>query len=179
MENDDYVLIRHDGEVSALCGWFRAEGFGLTTDIGAAHHYHRKDAERLIASHHPDWAGSACIQPLPDKQAPFAVFDLRAHLSRAIAFSRTTFGPGARTAGIIAHIRKELAEIEATPDDLEEWIDVAILAFDGAWRAGYTPDQIVAALAAKQAKNEGRTWPDWRTASPDAPIEHVKAEGEA
>lgn len=105
-------------------------------------------------------------------------YNLTAHLVRAIEFSGRTFGPGARTAGVLAHIRKELLEIEAKPDDLSEWINVAILAFDGAWRAGYTPDQIVAALAAKQAKNEARTWPDWRTASPDAPIEHVKVEGE-
>lgn len=89
-------------------------------------------------------------------------------------FSERTFGPGTRAKGVVDHIRKELLEIEEKPDDLTEWIDVTILALDGAWRAGYTPDQIISALVAKQAKNEARKWPDWRTASPDEAICHEK-----
>lgn len=110
---------------------------------------------------------------LATRRAPF---DLISHIERAKAFSERTFGPGARTAGVIAHIRKELAEIEAAPADLSEWIDVVILALDGAWRAGYSAEQIVAALEAKQSKNEARKWPDWRTAPADGPIEHVRDE---
>lgn len=53
---------------------------------------------------------------------------------RAMEWSEKTFGPGMRTEGITAHIRKELLEIEEDPNSLEEWIDVMILAFDGAWR---------------------------------------------
>jgi hypothetical protein len=34
-----------------------------------------------------------------------------------------------------------------------------------------------AARAAKQAKNESRTWPDWRTMSEDGAIEHDRANG--
>lgn len=105
-------------------------------------------------------------------------FDLVSHLYRQRAFSLRTFGPGDRQKGVVAHIRKELAEIEEKPTDLTEWIDVAILAFDGAWRAGHSPEAIAAALAAKQAKNEGRTWPDWRTVPQDKPIEHDRT-GEA
>lgn len=101
------------------------------------------------------------------------MFDLLVHLQRQHAWSEKTFGPGYR-AGVIAHIRKELVEIEAAPADLTEWIDVAILAFDGAWRAGYSPKQIIEALVAKQTKNEGRQWPDWRMVSSDQAIEHVK-----
>jgi hypothetical protein len=101
-------------------------------------------------------------------------FDFRAHLERQAKFSRHTFGPGRRTQGVSDHIRKELLEIEAAPDDLEEWIDVVILAIDGAWRTGASPDQIIATLAAKQAKNEARNWPDWRTADPNKAIEHTK-----
>lgn len=100
-------------------------------------------------------------------------FDFRAHLERQRQFSERTFGPSARTKGVADHIRKELAEVEATPD-IAEWIDVVILALDGAWRSGATPDQIIAALAAKQAKNEARQWPDWRTMSEDKAIEHVR-----
>lgn len=43
-------------------------------------------------------------------------------------------------------------------------------------RAGYTPEQIVAALVAKQEKNESRQWPDWRTAEPGKAIEHLRGE---
>lgn len=98
------------------------------------------------------------------------------HLERQKAFSERVFGPGPRTKGVLDHIRKELMEIEAKPDDLGEWIDVVILAFDGAWRAGYTPEEIVEALVAKQVRNEARRWPDWRTAPPDTAIEHVRTE---
>lgn len=102
-------------------------------------------------------------------------FDLHVHLQRQREFSERTFGPGPRTAGLIDHIRKELLEIEADPGDLAEWIDVAILALDGAWRTGASPQQIIDALVAKQVKNEGRTWPDWRTAPPDKAIEHDRS----
>lgn len=74
------------------------------------------------------------------------------------------------------HIKKELTEIEQDPRDLIEWIDVVILALDGAWRAGYTPDQIVEALVFKQNKNESRKWPDWRTTPAEEPIEHDRYE---
>ncbi|WP_236225343.1 dATP/dGTP pyrophosphohydrolase domain-containing protein [Pseudomonas pseudonitroreducens] len=99
-------------------------------------------------------------------------FNFEQHLQRQREFSERTFGPGARAAGVVDHIRKELREIEGNPGDLSEWIDVAILALDGAWRSGATPQQIIDALVAKQAKNEARTWPDWRTVPADKAIEH-------
>lgn len=102
-------------------------------------------------------------------------FSLREHLERQAAWSRDTFGPGPRTKGVIDHITKELAEIAADPTDLTEWIDVVILALDGAWRAGGTPEEIIATLVAKQAKNEARSWPDHRLASEDVAIEHERA----
>jgi hypothetical protein len=100
--------------------------------------------------------------------------NLALHLHRQRAFSLATFGPGRRTEGVVDHIRKELKEIEAAPEDLSEWIDVVLLALDGAWRSGATPEQIVDALQAKQLKNERRNWPDWRTADPNRAIEHVR-----
>jgi hypothetical protein len=103
-------------------------------------------------------------------------FDLVGHLERQRRFSENTFGPGMRTAGVVDHIRKELLEIEANPGDLEEWIDVILLAFDGAWRTGADPDRIVTHLVMKQMRNERRTWPDWRTAPADKAIEHVRGE---
>ena len=101
-------------------------------------------------------------------------YDLVKHIRRQTAFSKRAFGPGQRTAGVCDHIRKEIAEIEAAPTDIEEWVDVVLLALDGAWRTGASPLRIAQALAAKLAKNEQRTWPDWRTADPDKAIEHVR-----
>ncbi|WCU06394.1 DUF550 domain-containing protein [Pseudomonas aeruginosa] len=103
-------------------------------------------------------------------------FSFEQHLHRQRRFSERTFGPGSRAAGVIDHIRKELREIEEAPGDLAEWIDVVILALDGAWRTGATPAQIIDALVAKQTKNEARTWPDWRSAPADKAIEHDRAD---
>lgn len=102
--------------------------------------------------------------------------NLVGHLYRQRSFSEKTFGPGARTKGVLDHLRKELQEIEKKPQDLSEWIDVVLLALDGAWRAGHSPEEIAKALAAKQKKNEQRKWPDWRTQSPDKAIEHDRSE---
>ena len=55
-----------------------------------------------------------------------------------------------------------------------EWIDVMILAFDGAWRAGYTPSEIVSALLRKQGVNMRRKWPSSDGVPQDQPIEHVR-----
>ncbi len=96
-----------------------------------------------------------------------------------IAWSQATFGPGARNAGLVAHIRKELIEIEDKPTDVVEWLDVVALALDGAWRAGATPEQIADALVAKHATNKNRMWPDWKNAAPDEPIEHIRGELDA
>jgi len=101
-------------------------------------------------------------------------FDLIAHLHRQKEFSERTFGPGPRVQGILDHIRKELVEIEKAPADVYEWIDVILLALDGAWRAGYSPEQITKALDNKQTYNEKRIWPYWRTADPGKAIEHKR-----
>lgn len=126
-----------------------------------------------------DNSSSASASALPQiadcGSAGEAQFDFRAHLARQAAFSLKTFGPGARTVGVCDHIRKELLEIEANPHDLEEWVDAIILSCDGAWRCGGTPDQIINAIIAKQTKNEGRNWPDWRTADPTKAIEHDRS----
>lgn len=97
-----------------------------------------------------------------------------AHLQRQIEWSRETFGPGDRTQGVLDHIRKELKEIEEDPES-DEWVDVIILALDGAWRSGWQPQHIIDALIAKQRKNEQRVWPDWRTADPNKAIEHDRS----
>jgi hypothetical protein len=98
--------------------------------------------------------------------------ELQSYLIRQWAWSKQTFGPGKRTGGIIQHIRKELAEIEAKPDDPSEWVDVMILAMDGYWRHGGKPESLMADLQAKQNKNFARKWPT--PTSEDVAVEHVR-----
>lgn len=114
--------------------------------------------------------------------------DLKQHLIRQMAFSHATFGPGERTEGVIDHIRKELVEVEEANGESSEWVDVVILALDGLTRRlAYSLDngnirrdpkevaQIVCnMIEGKQTRNEGRTWPDWRTAEKGKAIEHIR-----
>lgn len=103
-------------------------------------------------------------------------YDLVEHLERQQDFSLRTFGPGMRTAGLIDHIQKELTEIKANPIDVTEWVDVVLLGLDGAWRAGYVPEEICQAIHAKLQRNIERAWPDWRTVEPGKAIEHIRGE---
>lgn len=135
------------------------------TDTGA-------ELRRVPLSDWPDWSDGLMRAIGLQRAEPF---DLVAHLERQRAWSAKTFGPGERTAGVLDHIRKELLEVEADPSDVKEWVDLVILALDGAWRAGHEPREIVDAIVAKQTKNEGRTWPDWRTADPTKAIEHDRS----
>lgn len=102
------------------------------------------------------------------------LFDLVPFIREQKVFSEKTFGPGLRNEGIRKHIQLELEEIKRNPQDLYEWLDVVILALDGAWRAGYSAEEIAAGLRWKQAKNLRRKWPDWRSVPPNTPIEHVR-----
>lgn len=112
--------------------------------------------------------------------------DLRAQLADSIDcvaidrqrdWSIETFGPmdgHRRIDGIIDHLRHELGEVAATPHDITEWVDLIVLALDGAMRAGFQSHEIVRAYHAKMAKNMQRTWPDWRTVPDNQAIEHVR-----
>lgn len=115
----------------------------------------------------------------------YGSMDMKQHLMRQMAFSHATFGPGTRTQGVIDHIRKELGEVLESGGESAEWVDVVILALDGLTRQlaycnGTRRDpETVAEIACnmilgKQARNEGRVWPDWRTQSEDNAIEHVR-----
>lgn len=110
---------------------------------------------------------------LPQRMYTFASF-----FNDKIAWSFKTFGPGDRYKGVVAHIRKELDEVEADPSDIEEWVDVALLAMDGAWRsAGANGRAFVDAMVAKDATNRKRSWPDWRD-NPGAVTERIRDEDE-
>jgi hypothetical protein len=87
-----------------------------------------------------------------------------------IEWSFRVFGGSVSTERLTNHIRKELDEIVAAPYDVEEWADVIILALDGAWRAGYSAEEICRALDVKQQKNKARTF--IVPTDPNQPAEH-------
>ena len=149
-----------------------------------------------IERDHDGWWGASClcgfeVEGIPDADtAADVVGDHRVemalaslapaidadHLERQRRWSEATFGPGTRLDGVVDHIRKELDEV--LTDDVEpstEWFDVIILGLDGAWRSGWSPQQIIDGLIGKQERNEGRVWPDWRHADPNKAIEHDRS----
>lgn len=87
-------------------------------------------------------------------------------------WSKATFGPGRRTKGLLEHIRRELDEVAANPDDLVEWVDVVLLAFDGYWRHGGTPEGFMDMVRYKFSVNQARKWPP--PAPDDQPNHHVE-----
>ena len=72
-------------------------------------------------------------------RAPFNVAEFYA---RKAAWSREVFGPQQRVEGVIAHLRKELQELQRAMGDegaiREELADICLLAIDLSWRAGGT-----------------------------------------
>lgn len=90
-------------------------------------------------------------------------------------WAEQTFGPGLRTDGIVDHIGKELKEIKADPTDVYEWVDVILLAINGATRAGVSGKDLIEAIHAKIERNKARQWPDWRSAVPGTAIEHIRS----
>lgn len=91
-------------------------------------------------------------------------------------WSDRTFGEGRRTEGVCKHIEKELEEIRQAPDDVSEWVDVMILAIDGATRAGYSGQQVIQAYHAKILANVNRQWPEPPEGGfpEDQAVEHVR-----
>lgn len=93
-------------------------------------------------------------------------------LHRQREWSLAIFGPSGsfRNEQILAHLRKELAEIEAEPADLVEWCDLILLACDGYWRNGGQPEHLMRDLLAKQAINRERKW----ARTDEGTMEHVR-----
>jgi hypothetical protein len=97
--------------------------------------------------------------------------DLALYLEVQKTWSETVFGEGPRVEGVCKHIEKELKEVRANPTDVVEWVDIAILALDGAWRAGYTPHEVCSAMCKKQLINLKRKW---HKTDGNEPAEHIK-----
>ncbi len=96
------------------------------------------------------------------------------YLKRQLAWSSSTFGPGERTEGILDHILKEMIEVREDPESVEEWVDIAILALDGALRVGHGPDAIARQLTLKLHINEHRKWPTPEEMEHHKAIEHIR-----
>src|SRR6185369_12898305 len=80
-------------------------------------------------------------------------FDFVAFFNEKMRWSRETFGRTLPWAGIIKHLRKEIDEAEKEPLCLSEWIDIVLVAIDGAGRAGYDGAAFAAALVDKLQTN--------------------------
>lgn len=102
--------------------------------------------------------------------------NLKDHLNQQRIWSIKTFGPGYSQQRVLDHMKKEIAEVESASESekLDEWVDLILLAFDGAWRSGAGVSEICDAIQRKQLINESRQWPDWRLADTDKAIEHVR-----
>lgn len=135
--------------------------------------------EEAMISHSEGWLKSAAEAMSKVAELEDPVDPLMAYLRRQWEWSLNTFGPAFRTAGIIQHIQKELVEVEKEPHDLMEWLDIVILALDGYWRHGGSPERALMILQAKQDKNFARDWPDWRTMSENQAIEHDRSKDAA
>lgn len=85
-------------------------------------------------------------------------------------WSLKEFGEGLRTDEILRHVLKEVEEIRAVPTDLEESVDLALLAMDLFWRGGGAPEKFLVMLWAKFRINVERKW----VMGPDGHAEHVK-----
>jgi len=102
---------------------------------------------------------------------PTEGFRLDVFVERYSAWSERAIGPGQRTAGVLRHLAKELDEVRAEPDKLEEWIDIINLAIDGATRRGFTGKDIVKGLLDKFMKLQERKF---NRVAEDQPCEHVR-----
>ena len=109
--------------------------------------------------------------------------DFHTHVQRQMAFFRSTFGPGTRREGLVAHIYKELDELGNNPDlddPAKEWADIIILATEGLARElesqavpwDSISREVGYAIQDKQSINEQREWPDWRKFGQHEAIEH-------
>lgn len=145
-----------------------------------------------------EWEACNLKAVLNRRQSPMDTRWLRHFFANKAVWSLSTFGPGVRTRGITEHIRRELTEIEADPNDVMEWVDVVLLAMDGFWRAWmgrhiaehnragraetwehfsqevaeHVADVFLQWLIDKDGANRFRKWPP--PGPEDQPTEHVR-----
>lgn len=77
--------------------------------------------------------------------------------NRMTNWAEETF-PQRTNHSILTHLRRELDEIEANPDDLTEWADVILLFMHGLRERNFNIAQLVEALEKKFEINKNRKW---------------------
>jgi len=99
-------------------------------------------------------------------------------VNRQRAWSTAQFGETVPIDRILNHITEEVAEVKAEPGTLHNWIDIVLLAFDGAWRAGHSPKEVVQAIQDVQVRNIMREWLDTKDLLPGQPNSHKLSQAE-
>ena len=74
--------------------------------------------------------------------------------------------------GPLAHMRKEIAEVEEQPFDRDEWADMLLLLLDASRRSGLNATGLILAAEYKLSINKNRIWGD---PNPDGSVEHIRA----
>lgn len=69
------------------------------------------------------------------------------------------------------HLAEEAMEAAADPSDIIEWADCTILLLDAVRKAGFTTDDLYAAVARKMEINKSRKWGD---KDENGVVRHVK-----
>jgi hypothetical protein len=82
-----------------------------------------------------------------------------------------TFGEGYNPLPTLTHLKEEVEEAIAEPNNLEEYADIFILLLSAVDRAGYDLSDLLKAVEQKHAVNKLRTW-----GKPDrnGVVKHVK-----
>lgn len=75
-------------------------------------------------------------------------------------------------------LKNQIEAVASDPTDIKGWARLVSYSVGGFLNAGGKQTDILPMLFAKQEKNFGRNWPDWRTAPKDKAIEHVRDEVE-
>ena len=82
-----------------------------------------------------------------------------AFLQREIGeWADATFGADITAERPLAHLAEEVAEAQANPRALEEYVDCFMLIIEAARRAGFTTDQLLVAALIKLALNKRGDW---------------------
>ena len=75
-------------------------------------------------------------------------------------FSGNTFGSPSKRNCIypLRHLKDEIEELIAAPNDKMEWADCTLLLLDAAWRKGYSLEDLIDFAIEKLEINKKRKW---------------------
>lgn len=91
--------------------------------------------------------------------------------SDVVTWSNSVFGSERGPEACIAHLKKEVDELLASPHDRMEYADCLMLLLDAYWRSGGSAEDLIKAAFQKLEINKARIW-----GKPDANgvVEHVR-----